>query len=422
MATIILGAQFGDEGKGKLTDILCPDKGVCARAAGGHNAGHSIKANGVSYDFHMLPSGLVNPSCQNVIGSGVVLHAQTFFKELATIEEKGLEQVRKRIFISDRCQINFDLHAKVDGLEEAGLGAKAIGTTKRGIGPAYSTKASRSGVRLHEVFDKETFDRKLRSLVSGFEARYGKLEDYDVEEEIKWFDEHRYKLADYTIDAVAFMTKVQDDNTPILVEGGQALMLDIDYGTYPYCTSSNTTLGGCISGLALDFRKISEVIGVVKAYTTRVGAGKFLTEDLGEAGTKMQEIGHEWGVSTGRRRRTGWLDLVMVKYSADCNHYTALNLTKLDVLDTFETIKVAVKYVTPDGQALYGFPADLGLLENCTPEYKEFPGWQTSTAKAKTFYDLPSKARAYIHFIEDFVGVPIKWIGTGPDREDMIKR
>ncbi|KFH46085.1 Adenylosuccinate synthetase-like protein [Hapsidospora chrysogenum ATCC 11550] len=408
--------------KGKLTDILCPEAQICARAAGGHNAGHSIKANGISYDFHLLPSGLINPRCYNLIGSAVVFHFPSFWKELTALEEKGLKGVRERIFVSDRCQINFDLHAAVDGLEEIELGSNAVGTTKRGIGPAYSTKAARSGVRIHEIFDEETFERKLRLLASGYKKRFGDLLKYDVEEEIERFKQYRVELAPYVVDAVAFMKQAQEQDRSILIEGGQALMLDIDYGTYPYVTSSNAGLGGCVTGLALNPRKISEIIGVVKAYTTRVGSGPFKTEDTGEYGTKLQEIGREWGVSTGRKRRTGHLDLVVVKYSADVNHYTALNLTKLDVLDTFDTIKVAVKYIGPDGQPLESFPADLNLLEQCTVEYKEFEGWQKPTTKAKTWYDLPAKARAYVEFIEEFVGVKVKYIGTGPDREDMVVR
>ncbi|KAK3934999.1 adenylosuccinate synthetase [Diplogelasinospora grovesii] len=422
MATVILGTQWGDEGKGKLTDILCPKAQVCARAAGGHNAGHSIVANGVSYDFHLLPSGLVNPNCMNLIGSGVVFHVPSFFKELATLEEKGLTDVHNRILVSDRCQVDFDLHAAVDGLEEVELGERAIGTTGRGIGPSYSTKAARSGIRIHEIFDEAAFERKLRQLAAGYKKRFGDLLQYDVEEEIARFKEYRPKLASYVVDAVQYMRDAQQRNYKILIEGANALMLDIDYGTYPYVTSSNTGIGGVFTGLAINPRKVENVIGVVKAYTTRVGGGPFKTEDLGEVGNKLQEIGREWGVSTGRRRRCGWLDLVVLKYSCSVNYYTVLNLTKLDVLDTFPTLKVAVAYKTPDGQELDYFPSDLGLLDQCEVVYKEFEGWQKPITNAKTYYDLPKQARAYIEFIEEFVGVKIAWIGTGPKREDMVFR
>ncbi|PTB65200.1 Adenylosuccinate synthetase [Trichoderma citrinoviride] len=412
MATIILGAQWG-----KLTDILAPEAQLCARAAGGHNAGHSIVANGVSYSFHLLPSGLVNPNCLNLIGSAVVAHIPSFFKELEELERKGLSNVHERIFISDRVHIDLDLHVAVDGLEELELGDRKVGTTGRGIGPCYSTKAARSGIRLAEVFNEQVFEQKLRRLAAGFQKRYGDLLKYDVEEEIARFKEYRPKLAKYTVDAIAFMKQAQEKNMKILCEGANALMLDLDWGSYPYVTSSSTGIGGMVTGLALDIRKIGEVIGVVKAYTTRVGSGAFKTEDLGEIGNELQQRGREWGTSTGRTRRCGWL------YTTDVNHYTALNLTKLDVLDTFRTIKIAIAYKDPEtGEELESYPASLDILDRAEVVYHEMPGWNTSTTNAKTWEDLPKEAQDYILYIEKFVGVKIKWVGTGPDREAMITR
>ncbi|KAK4123344.1 Adenylosuccinate synthetase [Parathielavia appendiculata] len=421
MATIILGSQWGDEGKGKLSDILCQRADVCARAAGGHNAGHSVVANGVSYDFHLLPSGLVNPNCTNLIGSGVVFNVQAFFKELAALEEKGLTHARRQLLVSDRAQVNLELHARVDGLEERELAGNKIGTTGRGIGPSYSNKAARNGIRVHEIFDQEVFEAKLRKLAAGYKKRFGDLLEYDVEEEIARFREYRRKLPEFVVDAVSYMHAAQKQGRNILIEGANALMLDIDYGTYPFVTSSNTGLGGVITGLAVNPRKIKEIIGVAKAYTTRVGEGIFKTEDIGEVGQKLQQIGREWGVSTGRKRRCGWLDLVVLKYSASVNYYTAWNLTKLDVLDTFPTIKVAVAYKDPEtGSELDYFPADLGFLERCEVVYKEFEGWQSPTTAVKKFEDLPPQAQAYVKFVEEYTGVPVKWIGTGPARDDMI--
>ncbi|KAG4441055.1 hypothetical protein IFR05_003463 [Cadophora sp. M221] len=423
MTTIVLGAQWGDEGKGKLVDILCPTVKLCARAQGGNNAGHTIVANGVTYDFHLLPSGLINPDCVNLIGAGVVCHIPAFFKELNDLEVKGLQNVRSRIFISDRAQIVFDLHQIVDGLEEVALGGKSVGTTRKGIGPSYSTKAARSGIRISEIFKADSFNERLRSLAAGYKQRYGDLFTYDVEEEISRFNEYREKLASYVIDQVPFMDSAQKSGAPILIEGANALMLDLDFGTYPYVTSSNTGLGGIFTGLALNPTKISNIFGVVKAYTTRVGGGPFPTEDLKEAGTKLQEIGREFGVTTGRRRRCGWLDLVVVKYSTAINHYTALNVTKLDILDTFPTIKVATAYVDPEtGAELESFPADLELLGRIKPKYVELKGWEKPITNAKSFYDLPKAAREYVEFIEEFVGVKVKYIGTGPGREAMITR
>ncbi|GAP92531.2 putative adenylosuccinate synthetase [Rosellinia necatrix] len=380
-------------------------------------------ANGVSLDFHLLPSGLINPSCMSLIGSGVVFHAPTFFRELETLEAKGLSNVRERIVVSDRCQVNLDLHAAVDGLEEVELGERKIGTTGRGIGPSYSTKATRSGIRVHEIFDENSFERKLRKLAREYSKRFGDLLQYDVDDEIQRFREYRPKLAEFCVDAVHLIQNMQKHNAKILVEGANALMLDIDYGTYPYVTSSNTGLGGVFTGLAIHPKKIDQIIGVVKAYTTRVGEGIFKTEDLGEVGTKLQTIGREWGTSTGRKRRCGWIDLVVLKYSTAINHYTCFNLSKLDVLDTFPVVKLAVAYRDPDtGDILENFPADLSFLERCEVVYEEIEGWQQSTRLAATFEDLPKQAQIYIKLIEEHCGVPVAWIGVGPSREDMIAR
>ncbi|CAK7225234.1 Adenylosuccinate synthase [Sporothrix eucalyptigena] len=416
MATIILGSQWGDEGKGKLTDHLLSTNAfdICARAAGGHNAGHSI-------NFHLLPSGLINPKTDNLIGSSVVFNAEAFFKELGDLDAKGVPNVHSRIHVSSRCHLNFALHAAVDGLSEVKLGSEQIGTTKRGIGPSYSNKASRDGLRVIDLYS-DTFERKLRKLADGYRQRYGDLLQYDVEAELANYAGYKEKLRPYIVDAVEYMSNAQAQNKSILVEGSQALMLDIDYGTYPYVTSSNTGLGGCIQGLALSPFNLKNVIAVVKAYTTRVGGGPFPTEQLNDVGTKLQDIGGEIGVSTGRRRRCGWLDLVVLKYSMAVNHYTTINLTKLDVLDTFPTIRVATGYITPDGQKVTTFPADLGELEKYEVEYTDFEGWQSSTQGVRDWSALPPQAQKYINFIEEFVGTKVAYIGTGQDREDMIIR
>uniref|UniRef100_A0A8H7NF32 Adenylosuccinate synthetase n=1 Tax=Bionectria ochroleuca TaxID=29856 RepID=A0A8H7NF32_BIOOC len=418
---VVLGAQWGDEGKGKLTDILAPEAQLCARAAGGHNAGHSIVANGVSYSFHLLPSGLINPSCMNYIGTDVSFHVPSFFKELKTLEEKGLPNVYDRILVSDRAHVNFDLHAAVDGLEEVELKERKIGTTGRGIISLPLLKLP--GIRIADIFDQELFESKLRRLAYGYKARYGDLLQYDVEEEIERFKGYRTELAKYAIDGLSFMHSAQTSGMNIIIEGANAVMLDLSMGSYPYVTSSNTTISGIIAGLNLNPKNITETIGVVKAYTTRVGAGAFKTEDLGQVGETLQEQGREWGTSTGRRRRCGWLDLVVVKHGHMVNYYTALNLTKLDVLDSFETIKIAIAYKDKNtGQELESYPADHNVLDTAEVVYHEMPGWQKPTTKARTFYDLPKAARDYVQYIEDFIGVKVKWIGTGPDRDDMITR
>ncbi|RSL51775.1 Adenylosuccinate synthetase [Fusarium floridanum] len=424
--TVVLGAQWGDEGENWLM-------GSVRR----RNFVPEPRINGVSYSFHLLPSGLINPKCMNFIGSGVVFHVPSFFSELEELEKKGLVAVHDRILVSDRVNVLLDMHIAVDGLEEKELGDGAIGTTKRGIGPCYQTSRARTGIKLTDVFHPELFEQKIRRLADGYQKRFGELFEYDIKAELARFDEYREKLQKYVVDGVSFMRSAQQSNTKIVIEGANALMLDVDYGSYPFVTSSSTTLAGIIGGLTLNPKNITEVVGVVKAYTTRVGSGAFKTEDTGEIGTKLQEIGREWGTSTGRRRRCGWLDLVVVKYSNSINYYDSLNLTKvdsvpdmlmtrsnalqLDILDTFETIKIAIAYKV-DGEELDSYPADLDILERAEVVYHEMPGWQKPTTNAKTYYDLPKQARAYVEYIEKFVGVKVKYIGTGPERDAMIQR
>lgn len=386
----------------------------------GSNAGHSVKVGNSSYDFHILPSGLVSPTCVNLIGSGVVVHVPTFFKEIEDIKKKGLNP-DGRIFVSDRAHIVFDLHQAVDGLEEVELGEGSIGTTKKGIGPTYATKKTRSGIRMGDIFDHAKLSTDLRRLEYGFRKRYGDLLKYDVEAEIERFKGYAESLREIVVDEVSTLRPLKDGNASILVEGGQALLLDIDYGTYPYVTSSNTGLGGVLTGLSLGWKSIKEVVGVVKAYTTRVGGGPFPTEQLNDEGEKLGSVGREFGVTTGRKRRCGWLDLVVVKHSHEVNDYTSINLTKLDVLDDFSEIKIATAYKV-GGQVIDYFPANLQQLAAVEVIYETMPGWKTPTTKTKTFQDLPENAQAYIKRIESFIGVPIKYIGTGPDRADMIWR
>ncbi|EHK40224.1 hypothetical protein TRIATDRAFT_252575 [Trichoderma atroviride IMI 206040] len=416
--TVILGAQWGDEGKGKLVDGQCQEAQLCARAAGGNNAGHLVRLRG---SFHLLPSGLINPTwfyhSLNFIGSGVVFHVPSFFSELAELEAKGLSAVHDRILVSDRVNVLLDLHVAVDGLEERELGDAAIGTTRRGIGPCYQTSRARTGIKMTDVFYPDLFEQKVRRLADGYQKRFGELFEYDIEAELARFNEYRETLPKYVVDGVSFMRSAQESNANIVIEGANALMLDADYGSYPFVTSSSTTLAGIIGGLTLNPKNITETVGVVKAYTTRVGAGAFKTEDTEEIGTKLQEIGREWGTSTRRRRRY----LVVVKYSNSINYYTSLNLTKLDVLDTFETIKIAIAY-TIGGEELDSYPADLNILNQAEVVYHEMPGWQKPTTNARTYDDLPKEARDYVEYIEKFVGVKIKYIGTGPDRDAMIQR
>ncbi|KAG8929636.1 hypothetical protein FRC02_005301 [Tulasnella sp. 418] len=361
--TVVLGTQWGDEGKGKLVDILAQDADVCCRCAGGNNAGHTIvvtspEGKKVMYDFHLLPSGLINPKCVGVIGSGVVVHIPSFFAEIEKLQEKGLD-CTGRLFLSDRAHVVFDFHQIVDGLKEVELGGKSIGTTKKGIGPAYSSKASRSGMRVHHLFDEEAFAVKFRKLVEGRFKRYGHFE-YDTEKEIERYKEYAHRLRPYVKDTLVYLHETLSSPQPknVLVEGANALMLDIDWGTYPFVTSSSTSIGGVCTGLGIPPRKIGKVIGVVKAYTTRVGGGPFPTELLDETGQHLQKVGAEFGTTTGRVRRCGWLDLVVLKHSCLINGYDTFNLTKLDVLDALPEIKVGVEYEV-DGEKIRGFPGKL---------------------------------------------------------------
>ncbi|KAK5959771.1 adenylosuccinate synthase PWA37_003139 [Arxiozyma heterogenica] len=430
MVNVVLGSQWGDEGKGKLVDLLVGHYDIVARCAGGNNAGHTIVVNNVKYDFHMLPSGLVNPNCQNLLGNGVVIHVPSFFQELENLEEKGLKNARERLFISSRAHLIFDFHRRTDKLRELELAdhskdGKNIGTTGKGIGPTYSTKASRSGLRVHHLVNDnpgawEFFVSKYMRLLETRKQRYGDF-DYDYEEELARFKQYKEQLKPFVVDSVVFMHNAIKANKKILVEGANALMLDIDFGTYPYVTSSSTSIGGVCTGLGIPPHVINDVYGVVKAYTTRVGEGPFPTEQLNEFGDKLQTIGAEFGVTTGRKRRCGWLDLVVLKYSTLINGYTSLNITKLDVLDTFETIPVGVSY-SVNGKKLDLFPEDLMTLGKVDVEYVNLPGWNQDITKITKYEDLPENAKKYLKFIEDFVGVPVEWVGTGPGRESMLHK
>ncbi|KAJ7172640.1 adenylosuccinate synthase [Mycena filopes] len=397
------------------------DADICARCAGGNNAGHTIVApiNGVrtTFAFHLLPSGLVNPKCTGLIGNGVVVHVPSFFDELDALQSQGLD-CTGRLFVSDRAHLVFDFHQIVDGLKEVELGGSSIGTTKKGIGPAYSGKASRSGLRVHHLFDFTTFAEKFRKLVEGRFKRYGHFE-YDTEGEILRYQALAARLKPYVIDSVVYLHQALAAGKRVLVEGANAAMLDLDLGTYPFVTSSATTVGGVCTGLGLPPRAIGHAIGVVKAYTTRVGGGPFPTEQLNAMGEHLQSVGHEYGATTGRMRRCGWLDLVVLRHSCLINGYDALNLTKLDVLDGLAEIQIALAYQI-DGVALPGFPADLGVLAHVEVTYMTFPGWETSIAQVRKYEDLPDKCRAYVEFIEEHLKVPITWIGVGPERDAML--
>eukprot|EP00934_Nitzschia_sp_Nitz4_P009238 Nitzschia sp. Nitz4//scaffold19_size178191//50020//53568//NITZ4_001966-RA/size178191-augustus-gene-0.101-mRNA-1//-1//CDS//3329540646//9228//frame0 len=418
---IVLGAQWGDEGKGKLVDILSQEYDVCARVAGGSNAGHTIVVDGIKYKFHLLPSGVLNKSASCVIGNGVVVHLPSFLTELDELEAKGIEH-KGRVFISDRAHLVFDFHQAVDGTLEQRLGRNKIGTTKKGIGPSYASKISRNGVRVGDLSNWEYFEQRFRALAEHHMQAFPGLE-IDIEAELALYKSIASRVCDMTVDTIEYTNEQYKAGKNILVEGANATMLDIDFGTYPYVTSSNPSVGSVLTGLGVSPRKLRGIYGTVKAYCTRVGEGPFLTE-LDTAvgiGNHLAVVGAEYGTTTGRPRRCGWLDLPQLKYSATINGFTALNLTKVDVLTGLKEIKLAVGYKL-NGEYIASMPASLAELESVEVEYEIMPGWEEDISKCKTFEELPENCQKYILKIEEQVGVPIRWIGVGPGRLEQIDR
>ncbi|XP_055969715.1 adenylosuccinate synthetase isozyme 1 [Sorex fumeus] len=422
--TVVLGAQWGDEGKGKVVDLLATDADIISRCQGGNNAGHTVVVDGKEYDFHLLPSGIINAKAVSFIGNGVVVHLPGLFEEAEKNEKKGLKDWEKRLIISDRAHLVFDFHQAVDGLQEAQRQAqegKNIGTTKRGIGPAYSSKAARTGLRVCDLLsDFEDFSTRFKSLARQHQSMFPTLE-IDVEAQLKKLKGFAERIRPMVRDGVYFMYEaLHGPPKKILVEGANAALLDIDFGTYPFVTSSNCTVGGVCTGLGIPPQNVGEVYGVVKAYTTRVGIGAFPTEQINEIGDLLQNRGHEWGVTTGRKRRCGWLDLVILRYAHMVNGFTALALTKLDILDALDELKVGVSYKL-NGKRIPHFPANQEILQKVEVEYETLPGWKADTTGARKWADLPPQAQNYIRFVENHVGVAVKWVGVGKSRESMIQ-
>lgn len=415
--TVVLGSQWGDEGKGKIVDMLAEQMDIVARCQGGNNAGHTVVVGEKHYDFHLLPSGIVYDNITCVIGNGVVVHIPSLFEEIDKNKEKGLNGIEERLVISDRAHVVTDAHQAVDGLYELEKQGNSLGTTKKGIGPTYAGKMLRTNLRVSDVIgDKEVFQTKLAAIIRDYQLRFP---NHSFDDEIERFDMFRDRLEPMVKDSILLMSRALSSNKNILVEGANAAMLDIDFGTYPYVTSSNCTVGGVCTGLGVPPTKIDHVIGVVKAYTTRVGAGTFPTELTDDIGNAMADIGHEYGVTTGRRRRCGWLDAMVIKYSHMVNGFTKLAITKLDILDTFPELKICVGYQL-DGEDLPSFPADHSKLEKVEPVYLTVKGWLSSTVDCRTYESLPEQAKAYIKTIEDFIGVKICWIGVGQSRDSVI--
>ena len=420
--SVILGAQWGDEGKGKLVDFLAPDYDFVVRATGGANAGHTVYAeiNGTveKIIFHLLPSGLVHPHVKAVIGNGCVLHIPTLMEEIDTLKEKGLF-VKDRLFISDRASLLFEYHKIIDGSQEDSKGTQKVGTTRRGIGPCYSDKINRRGLRLCDLADWDLFVEKYKANVAWHQKIYGF--DYDEDSELAYFQKERETLLGISVNATYLLNNALEEGKKILLEGANAALLDIDHGTYPYVTSSNPTIGGVFSGTGMNARHLGAVMGGVKAYMTRVGSGPFPTELTSSLGDKLREAGGEYGSTTGRPRRCGWFDVPLTRYAILLNGFTSLNLTKLDVLDDFDEIQVATGY-SLHGKPLDEFPARLKDLAEVKVHYESLPGWKTSLQDCTTWDQLPEEAKNYVLRLEKWLKCPIEYIGVGKRRDQLIVR
>jgi len=411
----IVGLQWGDEGKGKITDFFSSKADCVVRYQGGNNAGHTVVVGEKSYKFHLIPSGVIQGK-KVVIANGVVVCPKTLIEEIDMLHSHGIEP---DLMVSDRAHVIMPYHRILDGAEEELLGKKKIGTTKRGIGPCYTDKIARYGIRMVDIIDEKRLKEKL-DIVIPIKQRifdsYG-LGKIDEEKILREYVEYGKKLEKYVGDTIYFLNSIIDEKD-IIFEGAQGFLLDIDYGTYPYTTSSNPVAGGICNGAGISPKKIERIIGVMKAYVTRVGMGAMPTEEKGGEGNHMAEKGHEYGTTTGRKRRCGWLDLVAAKYAVMVNDVDEIALTKLDVLDGLKKVKVCIGYEYDD-DIIEKFPSAIDVLEKCRTVYEELDGWDGSCGKKK-YEDLPANAKKYIDFISEWLNKPVGIISTGAGREDTI--
>ncbi len=418
---VVIGTQWGDEGKGKIVDLLTEQVSAVVRFQGGHNAGHTLVINGEKTVLHLIPSGILRANVQCLIGNGVVLSPEALLKEIAGLEARGVP-ARERLKISPSCPLILSYHVALDQAREKARGKAAIGTTGRGIGPAYEDKVSRRGLRLDDMFHRERFAAKLGEVLDYHNfvlQHYYKADTVDfqqvLEQCLAWAEEIRPMVADVT----GMLHAYRDSGKSVMYEGAQGALLDIDHGTYPFVTSSNTTAGGAATGSGMGPRGLDYVLGITKAYTTRVGAGPFPTELFDAMGEHLARRGHEFGSTTGRPRRCGWFDAVALRRSNQTNSVSGLCITKLDVLDGLDTIRICIGYES-NGQRCETGSMAADVLETCQPVYEDMPGWKESTVGVKRYDDLPQAARNYLKRIEEIVGVPIDIISTGPDREETI--
>jgi adenylosuccinate synthase len=419
MNIAVLGAQWGDEGKGKIVDLLTPNFTIVARYQGGHNAGHTVYANGRKFVLRLLPSGILHPGITCVIGNGVVIDPQALFAEIDELAAAGIA-IGDRLLVSDKAHLILPYHRELDLLSEARRGERKIGTTSRGIGPAYEDKIARRGVRVGDMANVDALRTAIRHNV---DARNRIIGDsvMDADQVLAELAAAWTRMAPWVTDVSLFLARARQDQRSIMFEGAQGTLLDIDHGTYPYVTSSNATVGGVCTGLGVPPRAIDGVLGVAKAYTTRVGEGPLPTELTGEIGNRLRETGKEFGAVTGRPRRCGWYDAVAVRYAVRVNGLDALALTKLDVLDGMPELQICTAYRCA-GATLTEFPGEIAQLAACEPVYESIAGWTEPTAGIRRYADLPAAAARYIARLEELTGVPAAVISTGSAREDTIVR
>ena len=419
--TVVIGAQWGDEGKAKITDMLAQEADLIIRYQGGCNAGHTVVTGGQTYKFHLIPSGILYDNTVCFIGAGTVIHPESFEKEFNELKAQGVNF--KNLKISPLASITMPYHIEVDGYSENNAGKGKIGTTKRGIGPTYTDKMQRIGLKIQDLYSYEALNEKLDIILpiknKQLEKVYG-LEPYTKDCIISLCEKYAELFKPYVAFDWQDLLNRYKDRT-ILFEGAQGVMLDVDYGTYPYVTSSNPIGGGAATGSGYGPTMIEEVVGVTKAYVTRVGEGPFVTELTDETGKKIQEIGHEFGVTTGRPRRCGWFDAVIMKYAVLVGGITNVALTKIDVFDTFDEIKVCTAYKDCRNDKVYtSYPTDVFIHKYLEPIYEILPGWKTSLSDIRKYEDLPENAKKYVERVQDLIGAPIGIISVGPDREQTI--
>jgi adenylosuccinate synthase len=427
--TVILGAQWGDEGKGKVTDLLAAEADVVARFAGGDNAGHTVTVGTERFALHLIPSGILYPRVTCLLGGGMVVNPKKLLAEIDGLAARGVDISPERLKLSGQAHLIMPYHIALDGAAEAARGGAALGTTRRGIGPAYTDKAARSGIRAQEMLHShEAFANRIRELVDAKNAVLERVYDQqplEAEAIVEEYLAYAGRLAPHVTDVSQEVARAIRSRKRILAEGAQGTLLDLDQGSYPYVTSSYPTIGGVMIGLGVGPQHIERVVGVVKAYQTRVGAGPMPTELTGELGERLRGTGaqpwDEFGTTTGRPRRCGWLDGVTLRYAVRVNGLTEMAITKLDILSRFDSLRICVAYEL-DGQRVEAFPTDLTVLARCQPLYETLPGWGVDITNVRSFEDLPQEARSYVAYIEDLLSIPASCISVGPGRDQTIRR